>query len=80
MPENESDPPQFNPRASLLAGASVRFSAAARSINSRISFRAASTVPRVPPEACSVRPMQSRRCRARAIAPQIVIDLIDLAT
>ena len=56
MPENESDPPQFNPRISFEAGAAVRPSDAARSIISLITLRAAATVAVVPPVFCSVIP------------------------
>src|ERR1035441_6296518 len=49
MPEKESEPPQFNPRTILEAGASVRRSSAARSIKRPISRRAASMAPRVAP-------------------------------
>ena len=56
MPENESDPPQFNPSTIFDAEIGVRRSSAASSIICLISARAASTVLRVPPEPCSVIP------------------------
>src|SRR5579885_1329804 len=55
MPLKESDPPQFSPRTIFDAGVSTRFSFDARPIIRSISRRAASTVARVPPLACSVR-------------------------
>ena len=62
MPENESDPPQFNPTTSRDAGMGRRVAAEHSSNNRLISFRAASTVPLVPPLDCSVMPTSGPEC------------------